>query len=281
MPELPEVETYVRDLAPLLRGRQVSAASVTWSRIIAIPDAENFVAQIAGQRFVEFGRRGKYMLLGLESGMTLIVHLRMTGHLITVAGDAPIDSHTHVVMRLDDGQKLIFQDSRKFGRLWLVTDPTPVLAHLGPEPFAAAFNPDYLATRLHGRSAPIKALLLDQRLVAGVGNIYADEALFRAGIHPLRPAGSLDAAEAAALHAAVQVVLTLGIAKAGSSLGGSSLQNYSRPGGAPGGFQEEFAVFRRTGQPCPQCGAPITRIVVAQRGTHFCSYCQPRPAPPS
>ena len=275
MPELPEVETYVRDLAPLLRGRQVRDAAVAWPRIIAIPDAENFVAQIAGQRFMEFGRRGKYMLLGLESGMTLIVHLRMTGHLITVAGDAPIDSHTHVVMRLDDGQQLIFQDSRKFGRLWLLTDPAPVLAHLGPEPFAADFTPAYLTSRLHGRTAPIKALLLDQGLVAGVGNIYADEALFRACIHPLRPAGSLDAAEVAALHAAIQAVLTQGIAKAGSSLGGSSLQNYSRPGGAPGGFQEEFAVFRRTGQPCPQCGAPITRIVVAQRGTHFCPHCQP------
>lgn len=278
MPELPEVETYVRDLASLLRGRQVLDAQVTWSRTIALPDADTFIALLAGQRFADFGRRGKYMLLGLESGLTLIVHLRMTGHLITVAGDAPVDVHTHVVMRLDDGQKLIFQDSRKFGRLWLVTDPAPVLAHLGPEPFAADFTPAYLATRLHGRRAPIKALLLDQNIVAGVGNIYADEALFRAGIHPRRPAGSLDAAEVAALHAAVQGVLTLGIAKAGSSLGGSSLQNYSRPGGAPGGFQEEFMVFRRTGQPCPQCGAPIVRIVVAQRGTHFCAHCQPLPA---
>ena len=277
MPELPEVETYVRDLAPLLRGRQVCETTVSWPRTITLPDAENFVARIAGQRFVEFGRRGKYMLLGLESGMTLIVHLRMTGHLIIVAGDAPSAPHTHVVMRLDDGQKLIFQDSRKFGRLWLVTDPAPVLAHLGPEPFAADFTPAYLAARLHRRAAPIKALLLDQGLVAGVGNIYADEALFRAGIHPRRPAGSLDVAEVAALHAAVQTVLMLGIAKAGSSLGDSSLQNYSRPGGAPGGFQEEFKVFRRTGQPCPQCGAPITRIVVAQRGTHFCPHCQPLP----
>jgi formamidopyrimidine-DNA glycosylase len=215
------------------------------------------------------------MLLGLESGQTLIVHLRMTGHLLAVAGDAPVDAHTHVVMRLDDDRKLIFQDSRKFGRLWLVSDPAPVLAHLGPEPFAADFTPDYLAARLHGRQSPIKTLLLDQRLVAGIGNIYADEALFRAGIHPMRPAGSLRGAEVASLHAAVLEVLMLGIAKAGSSLGGSSLQNYSRPGGAPGGFQEEFKVFRRTGQPCPQCGAPITRMVVAQRGTHFCPYCQP------
>lgn len=275
MPELPEVETYVRELAPLLRGRQVLEAAVTWPRTIALPDAENFVVQMAGQRFADFSRRGKYMLLGLESGLTLIVHLRMTGHLLIVAEDAAVAVHTHVVMRLDNRQKLLFQDARKFGRLWLVADPAPILAELGPEPFAADFNLDYLAARLHGRSAPIKALLLDQSLVAGVGNIYADEALFRAGIHPQRAAGSLDAAEIATLHAAIQEVLMLGIAKAGSSLGGSSLQNYSRPGGAPGGFQEEFKVFRRTNQPCPQCGAPITRIVVAQRGTHFCPHCQP------
>ncbi len=275
MPELPEVETYVRDLAPLLGGRQVLSATVAWPRSIAAPDAENFVTLIAGQRFEHFARRGKYMLLGLESGMTLIVHLRMTGRLITVAGNAPLPSHTHVVMTLEHGERLIFQDARKFGRLWLTPDPAMVLAHLGPEPFAADFTPAYLAARLHGRAAPIKALLLDQGLVAGVGNIYADEALFRAGIHPRRPAGSLGAAEVAALYAAVQTVLTLGIAKAGSSLGGSSLQNYSRPGGVPGGFQEEFKVFRRTGQPCPVCGTPITRIVVAQRGTHFCPYCQP------
>lgn len=275
MPELPEVETYVRELAPLLRGRQVLDVSVTWPRTIALPTAEEFIAQMVGQRFMDFGRRGKYMLLGLADGLTLIVHLRMTGHLLTVAGDAPITAHTHVVMRLDNGQQLRFQDARKFGRLWLTPDPAPVVAHLGPEPFTADFNPDYLTARLHGRSAPIKALLLDQSLVAGVGNIYADEALFRAGIHPMRPAGTLHSSEIAALHKAVQEVLGLGIAKAGSSLGGSSLQNYSRPGGAPGGFQEEFKVFRRTGQPCPQCGAPIMRSVVAQRGTHYCPHCQP------
>lgn len=275
MPELPEVETYVRELAPLLRGRQVLDATVSWPRTIALPTAEDFIVQIVGQRFADFSRRGKYMLLGLADGLTLIVHLRMTGHLLTIAGDAPINAHTHVVMRLDNGQLLIFQDARKFGRMWLVTDTAPVLAHLGPEPFATAFNPDYLAMKLHGRSAPIKALLLDQSLVAGVGNIYADEALFRAGIHPLRPAGTLHSAEVAALHGAIQEVLRRGIARAGSSLGGSSLQNYSRPGGAPGGFQEEFRVFRRTGQPCPQCSAAIERIVVAQRSAHFCPNCQP------
>jgi formamidopyrimidine-DNA glycosylase len=267
----------VRELAPLLYGRQVLDASVTWPRTIALPAAEDFITQIVGQRFVDFSRRGKYMLFGLADGLTLIVHLRMTGHLLIVADDVPVAAHTHVVMWLDSGQKLLFQDARKFGRLWLTPNPAPVLARLGPEPFDANFNPGYLAARLHGRSAPIKALLLDQSLVAGVGNIYADEALFRAGIHPQRPAGTLHSTEVAALHKAIQEVLRLGIAKAGSSLGGSSLQNYSRPGGAPGGFQEEFKVFRRTGQPCPQCGAPIMRIVVAQRSAHFCPHCQPQP----
>lgn len=275
MPELPEVETYVRDLAPMLAGRQVVSAAVSWPRTIASPAADHFVALIVGQRFHSFARRGKYMLLGLESGMTLIAHLRMTGHLIAVAAGTPVDRHTHVVMTLDDDRRLIFQDARKFGRLWLVTEVGPVLAHLGPEPFDATFTAAALGARLQGRTASVKALLLNQSIVAGVGNIYADEALFRARLHPLRAGGALNLAEVAALHQAIQAVLTAGIAKAGSSLGGSNLQNYSRPGGAPGGFQEEFTVFRRTGQPCHRCGTPIARIVVAQRGTHFCPACQP------
>ena len=274
MPELPEVETYVRDLAPILSGRRVVSAQVAWSRTIATPDAEAFITQIVGQQFEHFGRRGKYMLLGLASGMTMIVHLRMTGHLRVVEAEAAAAPHTHVVMDLDDGRCLTFQDSRKFGRIWLVPDPAPVLAKLGPEPFDAAFTPETLAASLHERSASIKALLLDQHVVAGVGNIYADESLFRARIHPARAGGSLSDDEVAALHAAIREVLAEGIANAGSSLGVSGLQNYSRPGGAPGGFQEKFAVFRRTGQPCPQCGAPIERIVLAQRSTHFCPNCQ-------
>lgn len=275
MPELPEVETYVRDLAPMLAGRQVVSAAVSWPRTIASPAADRFVDLIVGQRFDSFARRGKYMLLGLASGMTLIAHLRMTGHLLTVAAGAPVDRHTHVILGLDDERRLLFQDARKFGRLWLVAEVGPVLAHLGPEPFDATFTAETLGARLQGRTTSVKALLLNQGIVAGVGNIYADEALFRANLHPLRPAGALSPAEVAALHQAIQAVLAAGIAKAGSSLGGSTLQNYSRPGGAPGGFQEEFRVFRRTGQPCQRCGTPIVRIVVAQRGTHFCPTCQP------
>lgn len=274
MPELPEVETYVRELAPELAGRQVLGARVNWSRTIATPDAEHFPGLIAGQRFVTFGRRGKYMLLGMEGGMTLIFHLRMTGHLRVEAGDAVIDQHTHVVMPLDDGRLLLFQDSRKFGRIWLVPDAEVVLARLGPEPLEDSFTVDGFGLRLNGRSASIKTLLLDQSIVAGVGNIYADEALFRAGILPARAAGTLEAGEVAALHAAIRAVLEEGIAKAGSSLGKSGLQNYVRPGGELGGFQDEFKVFRRTGLPCPVCGTPVERIVLGQRSTHFCPVCQ-------
>ncbi|MBP8293010.1 MAG: bifunctional DNA-formamidopyrimidine glycosylase/DNA-(apurinic or apyrimidinic site) lyase [Caldilineaceae bacterium] len=274
MPELPEVETYVRELAPLLTGRQVCAAEVFWPRTIAAPDADAFQTQIVGQQFATFGRRGKYMLLGLASGATLIVHLRMTGHLqVEPAGTAP-DKHTHVLLDLDSGERLLFRDSRKFGRIWLVDEAAPVLARLGPEPLSNDFTPDGLGQRLAGRQAAIKALLLDQAIVAGIGNIYADEALFRAGVHPLRHGGSLTSAELARLHLAVCMVLADGIAAAGSSLGVSSIQNYQRPGGQPGSFQEQHRVFQRTGQPCLVCGAPIARIVIAQRSTHFCPGCQ-------
>ena len=205
----------------------------------------------------------------------MIVHLRMTGHLyVKDAAEAP-DAHTHVIFDLDDGRRLHYQDPRKFGRMWLTAQPELVLRKLGPEPLSEAFSGEELAGKLAGRKAAIKALLLDQALAAGVGNIYADEALFRAGLHPLRSGGSLTPGEIERLRQAVAAVLTAGIAAAGSSLGGSSLQNYSRPGGQTGNFQEEHRVFRRTGQPCLTCGAPIERIVVGQRSTHFCPNCQP------
>ena len=274
MPELPEVETYVRELEPLLRGRRITRAAVTWPRTIAAPTATMFVDQIADQRFSDFSRRGKYMLLGLESGDTLIVHLRMTGKLLVMAGDAPVDKHTHVVLDLDNGQRVHYNDTRKFGRMWLVTNPETVLRKLGPEPLSEAFSPAQLGAALAGRSAAVKALLLNQEIIAGVGNIYADEALFAAGIAPLRAGGDLSEAEVTALHNAVRRVLAAGIAARGSSLGGSSLQNYLRPSGEQGGFQEQHQVFRRTGEPCRTCGQPIERIIVAQRSTHYCPHCQ-------
>lgn len=274
MPELPEVETYVCDLAPLLRGRRVEGAQVRWPRTIAAPEPEAFVQRIARQRFVEFGRRGKYLLLGMDSGDTLIVHLRMTGHLLVQPGPIEPDAHTHVVLELDDGRQLHFQDTRKFGRLWLTADPAPVLARLGPEPLEAAFLPEVLAQKVAGRKAPIKNLLLDQTVVAGVGNIYADEALHQAGIHPARAGGGLTAEELEKLHAAIQAVLGAALANGGSSLGASSVQNYVRPTGEPGAFQTAHRVYKRAGQPCLRCGTPIERIVIAQRSAHFCPHCQ-------
>lgn len=274
MPELPEVETYVRDLTPILDNRTVTGATVFWPRIIAVPTVEEFTQAMLGQRFTTFGRRGKYMLFGLASGDTLIIHLRMTGRVIVSEHPLPPDKHTHVVFDLADGGQMHYQDSRKFGRLWLVANPTTVLYKLGEEPFAAAFDVDHLAAKLVGRASPIKALLLDQGVVAGVGNIYADESLFRAGIHPTRPGNSLTKDELTRLHNAIQTVLAHAIERHGSSLGRSSIQNYARPSGEAGEFQGEHKVFQRTGEPCLHCGRPIERIVITQRSTHFCPVCQ-------
>ncbi len=288
MPELPEVETYVRELEPDLRGRRVTGVAIRWPRIIAAPGPDEFARELVGQRFATFGRRGKYMRFGLvregneageeESdkplGDTLIVHLRMTGKLQVMAGEAEPGKHTHLILDLDDGRRLHYTDPRKFGRIWLVPDPEPVFRKLGPEPLGDEFTAAAFAERLHGRRASIKALLLNQSIVAGVGNIYADEALFLAGVRPTRPGGELTPAEIARLHAAVRAILAQAIEFRGSSLGDSALQNYQRPGGESGGFQDRHRVFQRTGQPCPVCGTPIERIVLAQRSTHFCPRCQ-------
>jgi len=274
MPELPEVETYVRDLTPLLQNRTVTGVEVFWPRIIALPTVAEFTQAMVGQRFTNFGRRGKYMLLGLAGGDTLIIHLRMTGRVTVYDQSIAPDKHTHVVFDLADGGQMHYQDSRKFGRLWLVANTTAVLHKLGEEPFAAAFDVDYLVANLAGRTSPIKALLLDQALVAGVGNIYADESLFRAGIHPIRPGNTLTREELIRLHSAIQSVLGQAIDHHGSSLGRSNIQNYARPSGEAGEFQGEHKVFQRTGKPCVHCGQPIERIVITQRSTHFCPTCQ-------
>jgi formamidopyrimidine-DNA glycosylase len=285
MPELPEVETTMRELAPRLRGRAIRSAQVRWPRTIAAPAPDEFVATVAGLRFETFDRRGKYMLFGmarddqshsreLPPTHWLFIHLRMTGRIDFSHPGQPADVHTHVILELDDGSDLRFRDPRKFGRIWLVGDPQVVIGHLGPEPFDPNFSAQALAQRLSGRRAAVKALLLDQSIVAGVGNIYADEALFEARLHPSRPGVSLSPDEVARLHAAIRLVLAQAILRGGSSLGSSST-NYVRPGGDAGGYQEEHRVFRRTGQPCPNCATAIQRLRVAQRSTHFCPSCQP------
>lgn len=269
MPELPEVETYRRELAPELKGRSVLSAQVYWPNIIAEPDAKRFESGMTNQHFSDFGRRGKYLLLHLSSDKTLIVHLRMTGEIHIHPPSVERDKHTHVTMPLDDGRILHYRDQRKFGRIWLVDEPESVFHRLGPEPLEEEFTPMRLAQAIHGRKASIKALLLNQSVVAGVGNIYADEALFRAGVDPRRPGGMLTEAEISGLRDEIRKVLELGI-----KARGSSLQNYVRLGGMKGGFQELHQVFRKTGQPCPVCQTPIERVIVTQRSTHFCPQCQ-------
>lgn len=269
MPELPEVETYVRELAPQLQERRITGAQVFWPRIVAQPDVPVFIDLINDRRFERFERRGKYMVFGLDSGEWLIVHLRMTGELRVQPSHVEPDKHTHLLFDLDNGQRLHYRDMRKFGRIWLVDDAEEVLYKLGPEPLGAEFSEDYLAETLSRRSASIKSLLLNQSVLAGVGNIYADEALFLAGIDPRRAGGDLNGAEISALRQAVRQVLAQGIA-----MRGSSLQNYVPPTGEKGHFQEQHQVFRRTGEPCPRCGEPIQRVKLAQRSTHFCPNCQ-------
>lgn len=276
MPELPEVETVAQELRPLLVGRRFTgAATIGWPRTLATPAPDILSARLAGQTVVEVGRRGKYILILLESGDTLIVHLRMTGGLAVVpaadpaAGDLLEGSHVRAWFDFADGARLVFSDARKFGRIWLVSDLTEVTGKLGPEPLAWDFTPEVLAARLRKRRTAIKALLLDQTAVAGIGNIYADEALFRAGIHPLRSSASLTDAEIAALHVALQAVLNESISKKGTLL-----RDYRTPYGTEGAFREQLRVYQHTGQPCPRCGQPIERIRVTQRSTHFCPRCQ-------
>ncbi len=280
MPELPEVETYVRELEPSLHNRTICGATVRWARTIETPDVATFIKRIQGYQFTSFERRGKYMLLGLieprsGSAQTLIVHLRMTGRLVYYEQPMAAGKHTHLLFDLLDGGQLHFQDSRKFGRVWLVDDVAPILQKLGPEPLQSSFALDVFAEKLASRLATVKALLLDQSVVAGVGNIYADESLHLAGIHPARTGRSLTSTEVSALHKSIQQVLQQAILGHGSSLGNSGIQNYQRPNGEPGSFQEEHRVFQRTGKPCPTCGTLIERIVITQRSTHFCPTCQP------
>jgi formamidopyrimidine-DNA glycosylase len=270
MPELPEVETIVNQLNHLLPGRRIASTWIGWERIVDRPAVGEFCQRLTGQVFASASRRGKFLLFALCSSDTLIVHLRMTGSLqVHPAACAP-DKHTHAVMMMDNGQALHYRDPRKFGRLYLVDEPAEVVGRLGPEPLANDFDVATLACELGGRRARVKSLLLDQRVVAGLGNIYADEALFRAGIHPLRLGSSLTPGELARLRDGICSVL-----KQAVEAGGSTLRDYRSVGGQVGGFQERLEVFRQNGKPCPVCGAQLERIRVGGRSTHFCPHCQP------
>ena len=273
MPELPEVETVRRRLVPVLAGATIQRAEIVDPRLTRPVEPAIVAARLVGETVASVDRRGKYLLWRLASGRTLVVHLRMTGsfrHAPT--GELPEDTHRRATVLLDTGAEVAYRDVRRFGT-WELLDEghlRPYLAaRLGPEPLAPSFSAARLATLAAGRRAPVKAFLLDQRRMAGIGNIYADEALWRARIHPLRPTGELDGDEIARLHRAVRAALRRGV-----ELQGSTLRDYVTPDGDGGGMQNEFHVYGRLGEPCDRCGRPIERIVVGGRGTWFCARCQ-------
>lgn len=269
MPELPEVETVVRALRPNLEQRRLTEVRNYWPRHIDRPSLPELQRRIHGRVITKLSRRGKYILIHLDDGQTLIIHLRMSGHLAVVDAGEPVADHTHTIFALDHGRELRFRDTRKFGRVYLVDDPQEVVGKLGPEPLADTFTAAAFAARLARHKRILKPLLLDQTVVAGIGNIYADEALFEAGIHPTRHSDSLSPEEIARLYTAIRNVLAVGIAREGASI-----NTYVKPDGEKGDMQNAVRVFRRTGAPCTTCGSPIERIIVGQRSTHFCPVCQ-------
>jgi formamidopyrimidine-DNA glycosylase len=289
MPELPEVETVCRQLEPELEGRRIERLEVLderWSRPVA---PANLSAAVSGRTIEGLERRGKYLLLRLDRAQTLVMHLRMTGNLILVEGEAMIDpsegrrlyegerstSERHLRARfvLDDGREVWFTDPRRFGEAFLIDDAELErrFERLGPEPLSEEFTPEALGEMATGRTAPLKSFLLDQSRVAGVGNIYADEALFRARLHPLSPAGSMKPEHLEALRDAIVAALEAGI-----DGGGASIDDYRDGRGERGTMQDEFLVHTREGEPCPSCGGPIARIVVSGRSTYYCPSCQVR-----
>jgi len=289
MPELPEVETVVRQLEPEVEGHAIEGLEVLderWSRPLPPRQLE---AEVSGSTIERLGRRGKYILMGLDRERTLVMHLRMTGNLILREGEEVLDPsegrrlyegersteerHLRARFLLDDGRELWFTDPRRFGEAFLLEDDQleARFARLGLEPFSPEFTPQALGEMAAGRKAPLKSFLLDQSGVAGVGNIYADEALFRAELHPLSPAGSMKPEHAEALRDAVVAALETGI-----DAGGSSIDDYRDARGEKGGMQDEFLVHTREGEDCPRCGTTIARIVVGGRSTYFCPGCQVR-----
>jgi formamidopyrimidine-DNA glycosylase len=270
MPELPEVETVVRGLRAPLAGRTIIGVQYDWPNSLVVPDGPIFTARIAGQPVRGVDRRGKYILLRLDPD-TLIIHLKMTGRLYVAPDDAAqyADQWVHFTFQLDNAHQLRFSDSRKFGRVYLVDDPAEVVGHLGPEPLDDAFTLDDFRARIARRSGQLKPLLLNQEFLAGMGNIYVDEALFASGLHPRRRADTLHAGDIARLYAAIRAALRDGIQREGASVNW-----YRKPDGTKGSAQDGLSVYGHAGDPCPRCGHPVERIVVGQRGTHICPACQ-------
>jgi formamidopyrimidine-DNA glycosylase len=264
MPELPEVETIARKLSPHLVGRTIQDADLRWSRTLATPTPKKFREQIKGQKIKEVTRRAKFFILKL-SDFDLLIHLRMSGDLyIKTCAPSP-EKHDRLIIKLSGNKCLVFNDTRKFGRVWLTADPEAVLGKLGPEPLSRKFTPQWLYTSLQERHRQLKPLLLDQTFLAGLGNIYTDEALHIARLHPLGMSDSVTQNQTEALHGAIRKVLKEGIRRDGASI------DWVYRGGE---FQNYFRVYDRAGKPCFVCGTPIQKLVVGQRGTYICPHCQ-------
>ena len=282
MPELPEVETIARELRPLLLGARITGFWTDWPRAIKHPDPEAFAAGVDGRTVDAVGRRAKWLVLELSGGQVMAVQVKMTGQVFVLLAGTPRDRHVHVVFALEDGRELLIRDVRKFARIALYrrdeaskalgadgeTDP---FDELGPEPLDPGFTLARFRALLRGRRARLKPLLVDQAFLAGVGNIYADEALWRAKLHPLRSAAGLSTPGERNLYTAIRGVLAEGIERRGSSI-----DDYTAPEG-DGEMQEHLQVYQRTGQPCARCGHPVKRFVLGIRATHFCSWCQRLP----
>lgn len=267
MPELPDVEAMRRNIEPDLVGRIFSGVTLNWPNAVKEPSAGEFQEALPGATIKGIGRRAKYFIFDLDGEETLIVHLRMTGSLRVVPDEEEMNRFTQTIFQLDNERQLRFVDPRKFGAMWLVADVDPVLGRLGPEPLEEGFTPDILAEKLSGKGAPIKALLLEQELIAGIGNIYADDILFESSIHPLRRGKDLKGRELEAVHGSIRKILSDAIEKLSVNL----------PVDAPPTEElgaEVIIVPRTAGEGCSRCGTPVQRIVVRGRGTYFCPQCQ-------
>jgi formamidopyrimidine-DNA glycosylase len=283
MPELPEVETLARDLRKAVAGRTITDAWVSPDapRLVQEMPVDLFCAGLRQRRIEGTARRGKFLLIELDRGLWWIVHRRMSGNFLHRLQGAPDEPFLRARFRLDDGTELRFIDLRKFGTMWLVDDPAPVLAGLGPEPLDAAFTDEALVAILAKRSSPVKAVLLDQAAIAGIGNLYADEALHYARIHPLRPANKLTRDEIARLRDGIVRALEQGLANLGTSMGHEageeiSLRDHVNLSGEPGGNQEYVVAYGREGEPCRNCGTLIERLKIGNRSASYCPRCQPK-----
>jgi formamidopyrimidine-DNA glycosylase len=278
MPELPEVETVRRDLERLVVGRRIISCRVEpgAERLVQLVTAAEFCRQLSGRSIAGLRRRGKYLIIDLDDDRAWVVHRRMSGNILYRDDGAPPDDYTRAVFALDDGHQLRWTDLRKFGTMWIVEDATMVMEALGPEPLEAEFTPKVLRERAGKRAAPIKSVLLDQSVLAGMGNLYTDEALHRARIHPLRPANSLTRADFERLHAGIIDALQMGLVARGSSLG-TTLRDHVNVDGAPGRNQETVVAYGRDGEPCYTCGSIMRRIKVGGRSSVFCPTCQRPP----